>query len=91
MKREIDNMREGEKLIVKKMESMESQVDELVDIKGKIRRKGVSLSIIEMKIEKEKKKGKIMMKILGQIEGLEREMMMERKREGIEEEKEGGK
>lgn len=91
MKREIDNMREGEKLIVKKMESMESQVDELVDIKGKIRRKGVSLSIIEMKIEKEKKKGKIMMKILGQIEELEREMMMERKREGIEEEKEGGK
>ena len=76
-------LREGDTLIVTKLDRLARSVAHLMDILGQLEAKGVSLRILAMGIDTSTPTGKLMLTILGGVAEFEREIMLERQREGI--------
>lgn len=87
----LDFVREGDCLIVTKLDRLCRSVAELVAITERLRSKGVALRILSMNLDTTTPTGKLMLNLLGSIAEFEREMMLERQREGIAKAKSGGK
>ncbi|ACK51034.1 Resolvase domain protein [Methylocella silvestris BL2] len=84
-------LREGDVLIVTKLDRLARSVANLGDIVGKLENKGVSLRIIGLGLDTSTPTGKLMLNLLGSIAQFEREIMLERQREGIAKAKTAGK
>ena len=83
--------RQGDTLVVTKLDRLARSVAHLVDLLGQLEAKGVALRILAMGIDTATPTGKLMLTILGGVAELEREIMLERQREGIAKAKAEGK
>jgi DNA invertase Pin-like site-specific DNA recombinase len=76
-------IREGDTLVVTKMDRLARSVAHLLDILGRLKAKNASLHILNMGIDTATSTGKLMLTVLGGIAEFERGIMLERQREGI--------
>ena len=79
----IEFAREGDCLVVTKIDRLCRSVADLVAITGRLRTKGVALRILSINLDTTTPTGKLMLNLLGSIAEFERELMLERQREGI--------
>ncbi|WP_266034791.1 recombinase family protein [Brucella intermedia] len=87
----IEWVREGDILVVTKLDRLARSVADLVTITEALRKKGVGLRILAMNLDTSTPTGKLMLNLLGSIAEFERELMLERQREGIAKAKAQGK
>lgn len=87
----LDFIREGDALVVTKLDRLARSVGHLLTIMEKIKAKGADLRILNMGIDTATPTGKLMLTALGGIAEFEREIMLERQREGIAKAKADGK
>ncbi len=87
----IEFAREGDTIVVTRLDRLARSVAHLVDIVSRLKAKKVSLRIIGMGIDTATPTGKLMINLLGSIAEFERENMLERQREGIAKAKSDGK
>ena len=79
----LDFIREGDVLVVTKLDRLARSVQHLLDVLGVLTKKGASLRILGLGIDTSTPTGKLMLTILGSIAEFERGIMLERQREGI--------
>jgi len=83
LERALDYVRAGDTLIVTKLDRLARSVADLVKITERLDEKGVALRILAMNLDTSTPTGKLMLNLLGSIAQFERELMLERQREGI--------
>ncbi|MBY3003947.1 recombinase family protein [Rhizobium leguminosarum] len=91
LERALEFVREGDVLVVTKLDRLARSVADLVAITATLRSKGVELRILTMNLDTSTPTGKLMLNLLGSIAEFERELMLERQREGIAKAKADGK
>ena len=79
----LDYLREGDTLIVTKLDRLARNVTHLGEIVDTLTAKGVSLRILGLGLDTATPTGKLMLNMLAAVAQFEREMMLERQREGI--------
>jgi DNA invertase Pin-like site-specific DNA recombinase len=79
----LDFVRDGDTLVVTKLDRLARSVADLVRIGDKLTAKGVALRVLGMGIDTATPGGKLVLNIFGSIAQFEREIMLERQREGI--------
>ena len=79
----IDYCREGDTLVVTKLDRLARSVRDLCRIIDELKAKDAGLRILNMNFDTASPTGKMMLTILGSIAEFEREIMLERQREGI--------
>ena len=84
-------LREGDILVVTKLDRLARSVAHLGEIVARLEKKGVSLRILGLGLDTSTPTGKLMLNLLGSIAQFEREIMLERQREGIAKAKNAGK
>jgi DNA invertase Pin-like site-specific DNA recombinase len=87
----IEFIREGDVLVVAKLDRLARFVSGLMKIIGELENKKVSLRILNLGMDTSTPTGKLMLTILGGIAQCEREIMLERQLEGIAKAKSEGK
>ena len=79
----LDFAREGDAIVVTKLDRLARSVADLVRIVERLTKKGVGLRILAMGVDTATPTGKLVLNVLGAIGQFEREVMLERQREGI--------
>lgn len=80
----IDFIREGDVLLVTKLDRLARSTAHLLEIVEQIKSKGVALKFLSNpELNTDSANGKLMLTVLGAIAEFERELMLERQREGI--------
>lgn len=88
----LDNLRPGDVLVVTKLDRLARSVAHLVGLVGLIEAKGAALRILGMQgFDTSTPNGRLMFNVLGSVAQFEREIMLERQREGIAKAKAAGK
>ncbi len=87
----LDYLRDGDTLIVTKLDRLARNTQHLLEMVETLTAKGVTLRILNLNIDTSTATGKLMLTMLGGIAEFEREMMLERQREGIAKAKAEGK
>ena len=87
----LDYIREGDTLVVTKLDRLARSVAHLLEVTREIEGKGAALRILDMSIDTSTPNGRLMLNLLGSIAQFEREIMLERQREGIARAKDAGK
>jgi DNA invertase Pin-like site-specific DNA recombinase len=87
----LDYVREGDILVVTKLDRLARSVSHLVAIGGRLEGKAVALKVLDQAIDTSNCTGRLMFNMLGAIAQFERELMLERQREGIAKAKAEGK
>lgn len=87
----LEFVREGDVLVVTKLDRLARSMRDLMSIIHQLERKQVGLRILNLGMDTKTTTGKLMLTILGGIAQFEREMMLERQREGVAKAKGEGK
>jgi len=87
----LEFVRDGDTLIVTKLDRLARSVPHLLELLDALSQKGAALRILGMGIDTNTPTGKLMLTVLGGIAEFEREIMLERQREGIAKAKAAGK
>jgi DNA invertase Pin-like site-specific DNA recombinase len=87
----LEFTREGDTMVVTKLDRLARSVLHLGEIISRLDAKGVGLRIISMGVDTNTPTGKLMLNVLGSVAQFEREMMLERQREGVAKAKAEGK
>jgi len=87
----LDFIREGDVLVVTKLDRLARSVAHLLELLEVLTAKGASLRILAMGIDTATPTGKLMLTILAGVAEFERSIMLERQREGIAKAKAEGK
>jgi DNA invertase Pin-like site-specific DNA recombinase len=87
----LEYVREGDSFVVTKLDLLARSVVHLVEIVGALERKGVALKILDLGMDTSTPTGRLMLTVIGAIAQFEREIMIERQREGIAAAKAEGK
>lgn len=87
----LEFVREGDTLAVCKLDRLARSTSHLLEIVTTLEKKGAALRILNMGIDTSTPTGKLMLTVLGGIAQFEREIMLERQREGIAKAKADGK
>jgi DNA invertase Pin-like site-specific DNA recombinase len=87
----LDFIREGDTLVVSKLDRLARSTRHLLEIVDRVKRKGAHLQILDLGMDTGTATGKLLLTIIGAIGQFEREMMLERQREGIAKAKADGK
>jgi DNA invertase Pin-like site-specific DNA recombinase len=87
----LDYLRDGDQLVVTKLDRLARSVPHLLEIVERVRAKGASVEVLNLGKLDNTATGKLMLTVLGAIAAFEREMMLERQREGIAAAKAAGK
>ncbi len=87
----IEFVRAGDTLIVTKLDRLARNVAHMWEVLNRLEAKGVALRIVNMGIDTATPTGKLILNVLGGVAQFEREMMLERQREGIARAKAEGK
>jgi DNA invertase Pin-like site-specific DNA recombinase len=91
LRRALDYVREGDTFVVTKLDRLARSMADLVGITGQLKDKGVELRILSLNLDTGTPTGKLMVNLMGSIAEFERELMLERQREGIAKAKAAGK
>ena len=87
----LEFVRQGDTLVVTKLDRLARSVVHLGTIIETLEAKGVALRILNLGVDTATPTGKLMLNVLGGVAQFEREMMLERQREGIRSAKDAGK
>jgi DNA invertase Pin-like site-specific DNA recombinase len=87
----LEYVREGDVVIVTKLDRLARNMGDLLDIIERIEAKKASLRILAMGLDTTTPTGNLMLNVLGSVAQFEREIMLERQREGIAKAKAEGK
>ena len=87
----LDFCREGDTLVVTKLDRLARSVTHLGTLLDQLTGKGVALRILSMGVDTATPTGKLMLNVMGSVAQFEREMMLERQREGIAKAKSEGR
>ncbi len=79
----LDYLREGDALVVTKLDRLARSVLHLGEIVAALRSKGVSLRILDLGLDTGTASGELVLNLMGSIAQFERQVMLERQREGI--------
>ncbi|MER2268429.1 recombinase family protein [Methylobacterium oxalidis] len=79
----LDYLREGDALVVTKLDRLARSVADLVGIIKSIESKRASLKVLNLSLDTGTPTGKLMLNLLGSVAEFERDLMLERQREGI--------
>ena len=79
----LDYVREGDTFIVTALSRLARSVAHLVEISALLERKGITLKILDMGIDTSTPTGRLLLNLVGSIAQFEREVMLERQRDGI--------
>jgi DNA invertase Pin-like site-specific DNA recombinase len=79
----LEFTREGDTVVVTKLDRLARSVPHMWEIIRRLEAKGVGIRILNMGIDTTTPTGKLMLSVLGGVAEFEREMMLERQREGI--------
>ncbi len=80
----LDFVRAGDVLVVTKMDRLARSVQHMWEIAERLQARGVALKIVNLGVDTSTPTGKLMMTMLGGVVEFERDMMLERQREGIQ-------
>ncbi|MER9299643.1 recombinase family protein [Mesorhizobium sp. M0621] len=83
LERVIEFVREGDILVVTRLDRLARSVADLCQIVARLEAKKVGLKILDMNVDTTTPTGRLMFNLLGSIAQFERELMLERQREGI--------
>ncbi|WP_170582925.1 recombinase family protein [Ruegeria arenilitoris] len=83
--------REGDTLVVAKLDRLARSVKHLGEIVEDLESRRVDLRVLNLGLDTSNATGKLMLNVLGSVAQFEREMMLERQREGIAKAKAMGK
>lgn len=83
LERTLDYVREGDTLVVTKLDRLARSMTNLMEIMGRLKGKGVELRVLALNLDTGTPHGKLMLNLLGSIAEFERDLMLERQREGI--------
>lgn len=84
-------VREGDTLVVTKLDRLARSVAHLMEVLGGLTERGAGLRVLSMGIDTGTPTGKLMLTIFDGVAEFEREIMLERQREGIAKAKAAGK
>jgi DNA invertase Pin-like site-specific DNA recombinase len=87
----LDYLREGDVLVATKLDRLARSIAHLVSIVAQLEAKGVALRVLDLGVDTSTAQGRLMLTLLGGIAQFEREIMLERQREGIAKAKAAGK
>jgi DNA invertase Pin-like site-specific DNA recombinase len=87
----IDFVREGDVLVATKIDRLARSISALLQIIQTLDQKKVGLRILNLGMDTQTPTGKLMLTVLGGIAQFEREIMLERQREGVAKAKLAGK
>ncbi|SEA85344.1 Site-specific DNA recombinase [Desulfuromusa kysingii] len=79
----LDYVREGDNVIVTKIDRIARSTRHLLEIVDTLHEKGVTFKVLNINLDTSSPTGKMMLTMLGAIATFEREMMLERQAEGI--------
>jgi DNA invertase Pin-like site-specific DNA recombinase len=89
--RALEFVREGDVLIVTKLDRLARSVRDLLDIVDHIEAKKANLKILTSDLDTTQPKGRLLLQMLSAVAEFERNLMLERQREGIAKAKAAGK
>ena len=87
----LDFIREGDTLVVTKLDRLARSTQHLLEIAGRVKAKDADLVILNLGADTSTATGKLIFTIIGAIGAFERELMLERQREGVARAKAEGK
>lgn len=87
----LDFIREGDTLVVTKLDRLARSTQHLLEILHRVKAKGADLHILNLGADTSTATGKLMFTVIGAVACFERELMLERQREGIAKAKAEGK
>jgi DNA invertase Pin-like site-specific DNA recombinase len=87
----LEFVRDGDVFVVTKLDRLARSVADLMTILQALERKRVAMRILNLGMDTQTPTGKLMLTVLGGVAQFEREMMLERQREGIAKAKSAGK
>jgi DNA invertase Pin-like site-specific DNA recombinase len=79
----LDFMREGDTLVVTKLDRLARSIGHLSEITKTLEAKKTNLQVLAMGLDTSTATGRLMLNVIGSVAQFEREMMLERQREGI--------
>ncbi len=91
LERALDFCREGDSLAVTKLDRLARSVGHLAGIIARLEGKKVGLRILNLNLDSATATGRLMLNLMVSVAQFEREMMLERQREGIARAKREGK
>lgn len=91
LKAMLDYVREGDTVIVTRPDRLARSTADLLSITKSLSEQGVILRVLSMQLDTGTPTGKLMLTMLGAIAEFERELMLERQREGVAKAKAEGK
>ncbi len=87
----LEFVREGDVLVITKIDRVARSVANLCEIEAKLHAKGASLKVLSPELDTSTPMGRLVFNMVGAIAQFEREIMLERQREGIAKAKAEGK
>ncbi len=87
----LDFVREGDVLVITKIDRVARSVANLCEIEAQLHAKGASLKVLSPELDTSTPMGRLVFNMVGAIAQFEREIMLERQREGIARAKAAGK
>ena len=87
----LDYLRDGDILVVSKLDRLARSTQHLLEIADRVKTKGGHLYVLNLGMDTSTATGKLLLTVIGAIGQFEREMMLERQREGIAKAKSEGK
>jgi DNA invertase Pin-like site-specific DNA recombinase len=87
----LDFVREGDTFVVTRLDRLARSMAHLAEIVGQLEQKKVTLKILAMGLDTSSATGLLMLNVLSSVAAFEREVMLERQREGIAKAKAEGK
>jgi DNA invertase Pin-like site-specific DNA recombinase len=87
----LEFCREGDVLVVTKLDRLARSIHDLWQIVDRLTKKKVELKILDLNLDTATPTGRLMLSMMGALAQFEREMLLERQREGIERAKAEGK
>jgi DNA invertase Pin-like site-specific DNA recombinase len=87
----LDFIREGDTLVLTKLDRLARSTQHLLDIADRVKAKGADLSILNLGADTSTATGRLMFTVIGAVGEFERTLMLERQREGVAKAKAEGK
>jgi DNA invertase Pin-like site-specific DNA recombinase len=87
----IDYLRDGDTLVVCKLDRLARSTQNLLDIVERVKARGASLVVLNLAVDTGTATGELVFTVIGAIAAFERQLMLERQREGIAAAKAAGK
>lgn len=87
----LEYIREGDTLVITKLDRLARSTQHLLEIADRVKAKRADLSILNLGADTSTATGKLIFTIIGAVGAFERELMLERQREGVAKAKAEGK